>query len=109
MDDFTFIKWMDEMLDPVKVRREEAFTSQRHREMLDQHEINNLCHEWELNLTRGLDRKLADLDEWWRDREHIEKLRKQEAETVRVKKAAKAIVFSDRQLEIARLAFETGN
>ena len=44
MDDFTFIKWMDELLDPVKVRREEAFTSQRHREMLDQHEINKLCH-----------------------------------------------------------------
>ena len=109
MDDFTFIKWMDEVLDPVKVRREESFQSPKHRATMVAHEIAKLYNSWDDSQARGMELRLFELDQWWKNRETVERetARMQHAEKKRVReeRAVKSIVFTDKQLEIARAAF----
>ena len=106
MDDFTFVKWMNEVLDPVKVRREESFQSPQHRSMVEAHELHKLLLEWENTRDHFNAMRLSELARWWAERDAQEK--ESETQRVEVKKRkdrVSKIRFTDDQLKIARAAF----
>lgn len=93
------VKWMDEDLEPAKVRREESFTSDNHRAMMLDHEFRKERDKAAINL---LDHQLADLMAWWETRD-TPKPKKQArvSEVTGGLKAREDTVFTQRQLEIA--------
>ena len=99
MTEFDMVKWMDEDLDPAKVRREESFTSDNHRAMMLDHEFRK---ERERVASNSLESKLADLITWWEARDTP--LPKKPARVSVVTGGLKPRVepvFTQRQLEIA--------
>jgi hypothetical protein len=66
VSEFNLAKWMDEDLDPAKVRREESFTSDAHRAMVADHEFRK---ERDQARMASLDYQLADLMAWWEARD----------------------------------------
>ena len=109
MDDYSFIKWC-ESLDADKLRRTESFQSVAHRKMVDAHEMHKLMLEWGKSKDARNATKLADLANWWAEREAKDKA-EQEAEfqarlqKPRPKPSPANIEFTDEQLAIARKVF----
>jgi hypothetical protein len=99
MTAFDLAKWMDEDLDPAKVRREESFTSDNHRAMMLDHEFRKERNKASIN---SLEYQLADLMAWWETHD-TPKPKKQVdvSEVTGGLKPRKEPVFTQRQLEIA--------
>lgn len=99
MAEFDLVKWMDDDLDPAKVRREESFTSDNHRAMMLDHEFRK---ERDRVAQNSLDYRLADLMSYWEARDTPTP-----KQPVRVSVVAGGLkprvkpVFTQRQLEIA--------
>lgn len=99
MSEFNLAKWMDEDLDPAKVRREESFTSENHRIMLADHEVRK---ERDQARMTALDYQLADLMAWWETRDTpAPKKHVRVSEVAGGLKPRGETTFTNRQLEIA--------
>jgi hypothetical protein len=99
MSEFDMVKWMDEDLDPTKVRREESFTSDNHRAMVADHEFRKAKDKAEKT---SLDFLLADLLSWWENTDTPKpKTRARVSVAVGELKPRVETRFTDRQLEIA--------